>query len=204
MNPMNKIISLVFLTLFTFFSVAQALPTIGEAAPEFKGVDYLNQSHSLAKYHGKIIVLEWLNKDCPFVRKHYDVGHMQKLQKKMTAKGVIWLSFISSGSQKEGFMTPEQASQWMATQQSAATGLILDTDGHIGHRYGAKTTPHMFVIDMAGKVAYMGAIDNKATFNPHDILGAQNYVEDAVDALLKGENVKIKTTQPYGCSIKFS
>lgn len=201
---MNKVYIKIFLIFGFFFSDAQALPKIGETAPEFKKNDCLNVPHSLAKYHGKIIVLEWLNKDCPFVRKHYDGGHMQNLQKKMTAKGIVWLSFVSSGPQKEGFMTPDQANQWITKQQSAATGLILDTDGNIGRRYGAKTTPHMFIIDIAGKVAYMGAIDNKATFNPHDIVGAQNYVEDAVDALLKGQNVTIKTTQPYGCSIKFS
>ncbi len=176
---------------------------VGEKAPDFTGVDANGQSHTLSSYQGKIVVLEWLNHECPFVQKHYNSGHMQKLQKTYTAKGIIWFSIISSAPGKQGYCTPEQARVLTKEKDAAPTAVILDPEGKIGRLYDAKVTPHMFIIDQNGVLVYNGGIDNIRSTNIEDIPKAINYVEQALEEILAGQEVSVKTSQPYGCTVKY-
>jgi hypothetical protein len=174
-------------------------PQIGQPAPA------LDQAHPLSNYKGKILVLEWVNKGCPFVKKHYGSGNMQALQKKYKEKGVAWVGVVSSAKGKEGyFKNAAQAAAWQKEQGALQDALILDPDGEIGQRYGAKATPHMFVIDAQGKLAYKGAIDDKPSADPGDIKSAKNYVAQALDALLAGKRPAVPETKAYGCSVKYA
>lgn len=178
-------------------------PAIGAAAPAFTAVDSNGKSHSLADFKGKYVVLEWLNHGCPYVVKHYESKNMQGLQKEYTAKGVVWLSIISSVPGKQGHSTPAQANEDLAAKGAASTAVLLDEKSDIGRLYGAKTTPHMFVIDPAGNVIYKGAIDDKPTTDTDDIAGATNYVRAALDAAMAGKAVAVAQSKPYGCSVKY-
>lgn len=184
-------------------STAFAAPEVGKAAPDFTAPDTTGKEVHLADLKGKIIVLEWTNPGCPFVRKNYDHGDMQKLQEHYTSKGVQWIRVNSSAKGKEGFQTAEDANTLAKTQKVAATATLLDAEGKIGHLYEAKTTPHMFVIGKDGNIAYMGAIDSIRSADPADIAKADNYVVDALDALLDGKAVKTPSTPPYGCGVKY-
>lgn len=176
---------------------------IGAAAPGFSLPDTLGTSHSLADFRGKVVVLEWLNHDCPFVKKHYDSGNMPALQAKYTAQGVVWLSINSSAPGKQGNYAPEKANELSRQKKSSATAVLLDPDGKVGKAYGAKTTPHMFVIDAAGVLRYAGAIDSVASADPADVAKADNYVAQALDAVLAGKPVVTASTTAYGCSVKY-
>lgn len=178
-------------------------PAIGAAAPAFTAVDSNGKSHNLADFKGKYVVLEWLNHGCPYVVKHYESKNMQGLQKEYTAKGVVWLSIISSVPGKQGHSTPAKANEDLAAKGGASTAVLLDEKSDIGRLYGAKTTPHMFVIDPAGNVIYKGAIDDKPTTDTDDIAGATNYVRAALDAAMAGKPVAMAQTKPYGCSVKY-
>ncbi len=147
-------------------------------------------------------MLEWFNPECPFVEKHYGSGNMQKLQEEFTGKGVVWLTIDSSAPGKEGNLTAEQAEKQITEWKMKSSALLLDPDGKAGQTYGAKNTPHMFIINPEGKVIYAGAIDSKATPNPADIAGSTNYVKVALDESLAGKPVSTATTKPYGCSVK--
>lgn len=201
--------SLYFLTglLVMFFAVstvsANDKATVGETAPEFTLVDSNGNEHSLSDFRGQFVVLEWLNHDCPFVRKFYNVGKMQELQEYYTGKGVVWLSIISSREGEQGHMTPAQINQANADKNVFATAVLIDEPGTVGRMYDARTTPHMFVINPDGVLLYDGAIDNKPTANPADIEGAENYVVAALNAAMNGEPVAVSTTRPYGCSVKY-
>lgn len=195
----------LFLTLLVSCCTysASAL-TIGENAPTFSDVPSAHSKKlSLADYRGKWVVLEWTNKDCPFVRKHYDSGHMQKLQKTYTGKGVIWLSVISSAPGKQGHLDASGAPANLQSQKASPTDVLLDPKGALGKLYGAKTTPHLFVIDPEGKLRYQGAIDSVRSTDPEDIASAQNYISLALEAGLAGRPIETSTTQPYGCSVKY-
>ncbi len=185
-------------------SASMAAATVGEAAPEFSlpGVD--GKTVNLADFKGKTVVLEWFNKDCPFVRKHYDSKNMQNLQKEITGKEVVWLMINSSAEGKEGHETAAAGLETLTKEGAAPTAYLLDADGKVGKLYDAKTTPHMFVIDKEGKLAYAGAIDDKASAYASDIEGAKNYVRAAVDALLAGQTVAEASTKSYGCSVKYA
>jgi hypothetical protein len=148
-------------------------------------------------------VLEWTNPGCPFVKKHYGSGNMQALQKDALSQGIVWLSINSGAPGKEGNLTAEQAKADIAQSKARETAYILDPQGTLGHLYNAKATPHMFVIDTQGKLVYQGAIDNKPTPDPEDIKGADNYVKDAINALLAGKRVAMGQTRAYGCSVKY-
>ena len=178
-------------------------PPVGSAAPDFSVSDSKGKTQSLSQYKGKYVVLEWFNPECPFVKKHYGGGNMQKLQEEFTGKGVVWLSVDSSAPGKEGNLTPEQAEKKMAEWKTHSTALLLDQDGKAGQSYGAKNTPHMFVINPEGKIIYEGAIDSKASPNPADIASSTNYVKAALDEALAGKPVSTATTKPYGCSVKY-
>ena len=176
----------------------------GKPAPAFEVKDIAGKTQSIAKYKGKIVVLEWNNPDCPFVHKQYDSGNMQALQKYATEKGVVWLSVDSGGVGKQGNMTPEQAKEHVAEVKASPSAYILDPEGTLGKLYGAKTTPHMFVIDKNGVLAYQGAIDDKPSADLEDIATAKNYVRAAIDALAAGKSPEVGETRSYGCSVKYA
>jgi peroxiredoxin len=178
-------------------------PPVGGNAPEFSLPDAKGKTHSLADYKGKYVVLEWFNPECPFVKKHYGSGNMQKLQKEFTDKGVVWLTIDSNAPGLEGNMTPEQASNTISSWKTHQTAFLLDPEGKAGRAYGAKNTPHMFVINPEGKIVYEGAIDSKATPNPADIPTSTNYVKAALDEAMSGKPVSNSNTRPYGCSVKY-
>jgi peroxiredoxin len=189
--------------LMTAPAQSQAAPVVGEPAPNFKAVDTNGNEISLSDYKGKNVVLEWSNHECPFVVKHYEPGNMQKLQKPTTDGGDIWITIVSSAEGKQGSTTPEQANQVMKDVGAHSTARILDPSGDIGKLYAAKTTPHMFVIDKEGVLAYAGAIDSDTGFSSAGIKGATNYVMAALDDLNAGQPVKVASTKPYGCSVKY-
>ena len=180
------------------------LATIGQPAPNFtlQGAD--GKTHSLADYKGKFVVLEWTNPQCPFVHKFYDSGTMQALQKKETAQGVVWLRINSSAEGHEGYQTAADLTSYIKDHHVAATQSLLDPDGAVGHSYGARTTPHMFVINSAGVLVYAGGIDNKPSTNPDDIASATNYVTTALSEAMAGKPVTTPTARPYGCSVKYA
>lgn len=196
-----KTMSMVAVMAVGFLAGATALAE--QAAPAFTLTDVNGTEHSLAQYAGRIVVLEWTNYDCPFVKKFYSVGAMQTLQETYTAKGVVWLSVCSSAAGKQGNFTRAQWQERMEKSGVKATAVLLDEGGKVGQAYGAKNTPHMFVIDKAGKLVYQGAIDDKRSTNPADIEGARNYVKEALKALHEGNPVEVAETKPYGCSVKY-
>jgi len=199
--------------LFATFLVAAALavvaapvlaePEVGKPAPAFSAVGSDGKTYDLASYAGKFVVLEWLNHGCPFVKKHYGGGNMQSLQKEYTAKGVVWLSIISSAPGKQGHSTAEQAAAAIKEHGAAPTAVLLDQSGAVGKLYDAKTTPHMFIIDPKGTLIYAGAIDDQPSFDPESLANAKNYVRAALDEALAGQPVTTATTKAYGCSVKY-
>lgn len=192
-------VTLLFINAAAFADEA----VVGEAAPDFTATDTNNQAHSLSGYQGKIVVLEWFNHGCPFVKKYYNSKKMQGLQKAYTNKGVIWLSICSSAPGKQGYQTVEQANLTVTEKKIAATGIILDSEGEIGKKYGAKTTPHMFVIDTQGVLVYNGAIDDKPSTKQNDLETAHNYVKAALEEIMAEKAVTAATSVPYGCSVKY-
>jgi peroxiredoxin len=178
-------------------------PAVGTNAPDFSLTDSKGKTQSISQYKGKYVVLEWFNPDCPFVKKHYGSGNMQKLQEEFTGKGVVWLTVDSSAPGLEGYLTADQANAKMAEWKTKQSALILDPDGKVGRTYGAKNTPHMFVINPEGKIVYEGAIDSKATPNPSDIANSTNYVKVALEESMGGKPVSNANTKPYGCSVKY-
>jgi peroxiredoxin len=184
-------------------SVAAHAVHVGDAAPDFTGTDSNGKTHKLSEYRGKYVVLEWTNNGCPFTQKHYESGNMQSLQKDWTAKGVVWLTVLSSAPGEQGYMTATQENGYLGKVNAAPTAALLDPTGAIGHEYAAKTTPHMFVIDPSGKLIYAGAIDDHATTDPGDIKSSKNYVSAALTEAMAGQQVATASTRPYGCSVKY-
>lgn len=176
---------------------------VGQPAPDFTLRDSAGKTRSLGEFKGKVVVLEWVNPECPFVKKHYGSGNMQKLQKTYAAKGVAWLTVNSSAPGKQGHLTPATAGAFVKEQGAAPTAILLDPEGQTGRAYGAKTTPHMYVIDGQGKLVYAGAIDDKPSTDPDDIPGARSYIAESLDALLSGKPITTASTTPYGCSVKY-
>lgn len=175
----------------------------GKLAPDFTLPSSGGKKVSLSDFKGKTVVLEWLNHGCPFVRKHYDSGNIPNLQKEFTGKGIVWLSVISSAPGKQGHSTPEQAEKEKKKYGSSATAILLDEKGEVGRMYGAKTTPHMYVIDPKGVLVYQGAIDDKPTTDEEDLKTATNYVRDALASVAQGKQVKVAQTKAYGCGVKY-
>lgn len=181
----------------------QAEVTTGAAAPDFTLTDTSGTSHNLSDFKGKVVVLEWVNHGCPFVVKHYSPGNMQGLQADYTSKGVVWLSICSSAEGKQGYYTAEGWQKLNAEKGGKATAILLDPEGTVGKLYGAKTTPHMYVINAEGTLVYQGAIDDKPSTDSDDIPGAKNYVKAALDEVLAGKPVTTGQTKPYGCGVKY-
>ena len=180
-----------------------AAAAVGQPAPAFSALDTFGKPVSLADFKGKTVVLEWVNPGCPFVRKHYDSANMQATQKNAVAKGAVWLAINSTHAGASDYMAPAALAGWMKDKGAAASATLMDADGKVGRAYGARTTPHMYVIDPKGTLVYAGAIDSKPTANPADIKTATNHVNQAVAELTAGKPVSQAVTQAYGCSIKY-
>jgi peroxiredoxin len=195
---------LVFGVLALSAGAALAGVEVGQPAPDFSLPDTNGQNHQLSQYKGKWVVLEWYQPDCPFVRKHYGSGNMQALQKEFTAKGVVWLSINSSAPGQEGNYPADKLNEIASSQGVARTALLLDPEGKVGHAYGAKTTPDMYIINPEGKLVYEGAIDSKPTTAVADLKTATNYVRVALDDSMTGKSVPQTVTRPYGCSVKYA
>ena len=182
---------------------ALAAPTVGQPAPAFVAVDSKGQQHKLADLKGKVVVLEWTNHECPYVKKHYGASNMQNLQKQAKAAGVVWLSVISSAPGEQGHVDGAKADELTASRQAAPTAVLLDPQGTIGKAYDARTTPHMYVIDAKGILRYAGGIDSIASAKPADIEKAEPLFKKAMESVVKGENVAQAVTRPYGCNVKY-
>lgn len=176
----------------------------GAPAPDFTATDSTGKAVTLSALKGKTVVLEWTNDGCPYVRKHYGTDTMQKLQRDATAKGVVWLSVISSAPGQQGYATGLEADKLTQERKAAPTAVLLDPKGDLGRLYGASTTPHMFVIEPKGTIAYAGGIDDKPSSNPETIKPARPFVREALDALAAGQPVKTASARPYGCSVKYA
>ena len=186
------------------FTLTALAARVGDPAPDFTGTDSNGQTHKLSDYHGKFVVLEWTNNGCPYTQKHYNSGNMQSLQKEWTAKGVVWLTILSSAPGAQGYMTAPDENAYISKVHADPTAAILDPTGAIGREYSARTTPHMFVIDPSGKLIYAGAIDDHATTDPDDIKSSKNYVSEALNEAMAGKPVATASTRPYGCSVKYA
>ena len=197
----SYIIILAVSVLIPVLSFAEV--QIGELAPDFTLTDSNEQQRSLSEFAGKYIVLEWFNPECPFVRKHYDSGNMQGLQEKYTAEDIVWLSIDSSADGNQGYLTTADAKQFIEEKSVSSTAVLLDPQGKVGKLYGAKTTPHMFIIDPQGKLVYQGAIDDVSSADADDIPNAKNYVGETLDLALSGKSITGFATKSYGCSVKY-
>jgi hypothetical protein len=175
----------------------------GAAAPDFSLRDVAGKERKLSEFKGKTVVLEWTNPNCPFVKKHYGSNNMQQLQSAAGAKGVVWLTVNSTSKSHPDYMEPAALAKWQSEGKASPTAHLVDTDGKVGQLYGAKTTPHMWVIDPTGKVAFAGGIDDKRSANPADIAGARNHVKLALDEMGAGKPVSVASAQPYGCTVKY-
>lgn len=199
---MNKLITSI-LGLAALITASPAAPQTGQSAPDFTLTDSDGKTHKLSDFSGKVVVLEWLNHGCPFVKKHYDSGNMQKLQKKYTGEGVVWLSIVSSAPGKQGHMSPTETNKAKSEKGSAATAILIDEDGKVGKLYDAKVTPELFIVGKDGKLLYAGAIDDKKSTDPADVSGAKNFVAQALDEVLAGKPVSQPSSTAYGCSVKY-
>lgn len=203
---MSKTFNILFLVVALtagMFANSFAQVENGKAAPNFTLKDSNGNDVALSRYQGKFVVLEWLNYDCPFVRKHYNSGNMQNLQKTYTGKGVTWLSIISSAPDQQGYYEAVDVNRLSVEKKASPTAVLLDPTGQVGKLYGAQTTPHMFVIDPEGILVYQGAIDDIRSTNPDDAARARNYVSAALDEAMAGKPVSTPSTKSYGCSVKY-
>jgi peroxiredoxin len=182
---------------------ALAEPQIGKAAPNFKLKDASGRIVTLSDYRGKTVVLEWNNPECPFVKKHYDSGNMQKTQAAAAKDGVVWLTINSSAPGKQGHVSGAQAKSVIAALRAQPSAYLLDPKGVVGKGYSAKTTPHMYVINPRGTLVYNGGIDDKPTKRKEDIQRARNHVLAALGELKAGKSVSVPTSRPYGCAVKY-
>ena len=200
MNPnLSRLLFLVLLLISSAHAVK-----VGESAPDFQATDSNGQVHKLSQYRGKFVVLEWHNNGCPYTRKHYESGNMQRLQREWTGKGVAWFSIISSAPGQQGYVTAQEENNYLKQMQASPSGALLDPQGDVGRLYSARTTPHMFVVNPEGMLVYDGAIDDKATTDQADIPTAKNYVSQALEEAMANKPVSVPTSHPYGCSVKYA
>jgi len=188
---------------FLMGTAAHAAPAVGQKAPDFVAMDTSGKQHRLSDFAGKFVVLEWTNPGCPFVRKHYGSGNMPATQKAATAKGAVWLAVNSTERAASDYLKPAALAGWMKEQGAAPTATLMDEDGVIGQAYGARTTPHMFIIDPKGVLVYAGGIDSIASSRPDDIKTATNYVSQALGEVYGGKPISAASTKAYGCSVKY-
>jgi len=206
-NPQLSRLSCLLASLLVSVAVLPAIAQgvhVGAPAPDFTATDSNGKSESLDQFHGKYVVLEWHNQGCPYTKKHYVSGNMQSLQKEWTAKGVVWLTVISSAPGEQGYVTASEENSYLSKMHATPTAALLDSNSKVARLYSAKTTPQMVVIDPAGKLIYDGAIDDRPTSDPEDIKGAKNYLNEALSAAMAGKPVPTPYTRPYGCSVKYA
>ncbi|MCC7268633.1 MAG: redoxin family protein [Caulobacteraceae bacterium] len=187
-----------------FAGQARAAPAIGQPAPAFAAADADGKVRTLDEFKGRTVVLEWTNQGCPYVKKHYNSGNMQALQKSATDDGVVWLTLISSAPGEQGHLDAAGARAWKARASAGSSAVLLDPQGRVGRAYDARTTPHMYVIDKVGTLVYMGGIDDKPTSDLADIKAARNYVVAALGDVKAGRPVAEAVTRPYGCNVKYA
>jgi peroxiredoxin len=200
---MNKLGIAAAMVVAAVLAVPAQAARVGDKAPDFAATDSNGVQRTLSQFAGKYVVLEWHNNGCPFVRKQYNSGNMQKLQKEWTTRGVVWLTVISSAPGKQGYVTAAEENGYLKQMNAVPTAALLDPAGSLGHLYDAKTSPHMFVIDPAGTLIYNGAIDDQPTPDPASVPGAKNYVAQALTEAMAGKAVSVSTSRPYGCSVKY-
>jgi peroxiredoxin len=177
---------------------------LGKAAPAFSALDSNGKTWSLADLKGKVVVLETMNQDCPYVRKHYNATNMQTQQREAAAKGVIWLIVASSAQGEQGYVTAAQANEFVQKRSAAPAAFLLDPQSRIARAYGATVTPHMYIVDASGVLVYRGGIDSIPSSNQADIPKAKQYVRVALDEVLAGKPVSEASTRPYGCTLKYA
>jgi len=202
--PLRRRAVLGFALAAMIAAPAAAQPQLGQPAPAFSALDADGRTRTLAEFRGRTVVLEWTNNGCPYVGKHYNSGNMQSLQRQAAKDGVVWLTVISSAPEMQGHLTAAQAKLWKAKVKAAPAAVLLDADGRVGRAYDARTTPHMFVVDPAGRLAYMGGIDDRPSSEPESLKGARNYVAAALADLKAGRPVAQAVTRPYGCGVKYA
>ena len=186
-----------------FAPLALAAATVGQPAPAFTATDVTGKPVSLADFKGRHVVLEWVNPGCPYVQKHYGAANMQGTQKAATDQGVVWLAVSTTARDHVDYKAPADLAAWMKSNKAAATATLMDPDGTVGRAYGARTTPHLYIVNPVGTLVYAGAIDSKPTANPGDIAGATNHVKQALAESITGKPVSVASTRPYGCSVKY-
>jgi cytochrome oxidase Cu insertion factor (SCO1/SenC/PrrC family) len=195
--------SLLSLALAAALPPAFAAPSVGQPAPDFRLKDASGKAVKLSDFRGKYVVLEWTNPGCPYVRKHYDSGNMAATQQDASARGVVWLSVNSTGKDSGDYLEPAQLVAWQQQRKMQPTATLMDEEGTAGKAYGARTTPHMYMVDPQGRLVYAGGIDSIPSSNPDDIRRAVNYVRQAVAEAAAGKPISAATTRAYGCSIKY-
>ncbi|RYD42378.1 MAG: redoxin domain-containing protein [Verrucomicrobiaceae bacterium] len=196
--------SILLTSIVSAFALVSAhAQEVGKDAPQFSAKNLKGDTVSLAEQRGKVVVLEWVNFDCPFVKKHYSSGNMGKLQEKYTGDGVVWITINSSAEGKQGHLEPSKMAERASSEGNKASQFVLDTDGTVGKAYDAKVTPHMFIIDKEGKLAYNGAMDSKKTTENADVESADKYFVKALDAVIAGKEVENAKNEPYGCGVKY-
>lgn len=195
--------TILSLAVVAFTQLAPRVP-VDSGAPAFSAVDDRGRSRSLADFRGKYVVLEWHEKGCPYVAKHYRSGNLQALQKKWMDRGAVWLLLNSSAEGTHSYLTPDESQAYFASLKSSPTAVLLDPKGTVGKLYGVTTALHMVVIDPAGKVVYNGAIDDQPKTEASSLTGATNYVDRALTALFAGQPVSPATTTPYGCEVHYA
>ena len=198
-----RTIMISVLAVFGLSVTSVAAVQVDQPAPDFTLNSAAGSTVSLSDYQGQTVVLEWTNHDCPYVQKHYDSDNMQSLQRKYAAKDVVWLSIISSAPGKQGYVDAETANQLTSSRNASPAHVLFDPEGTVGRQYGARTTPHMYLIDKEGTLRYAGGIDSIKSANPADIAKATNYVDEGLTSLLGGQAIAKKTSSPYGCSVKY-
>ena len=195
--------SLIAASFLAVSFAAHAAPSVGQPAPDFSLRDASGKTVKLSDFRGKHVVLEWTNPGCPYVRKHYDSGNMPATQKEALGKGVVWLAINSTEKSSHDYQEPVKLVAWLKERQSQPTALLMDEEGTAGKAYGARTTPHMYIVDPQGRLAYAGGIDSIPSSNPDDIKKAVNYVRQGLNEALAGKAISVAATRPYGCSIKY-
>ena len=198
---MTRWIAAPLLALST--SLAAAAAVVGQPAPAFSATDTAGTAVKLSDFKGRHVVLEWVNPGCPYVQKHYGAGNMQATQKGAIDQGVVWLTVNTTARDHADYKSPAEMAAWMKAQKAAASATLMDSDGTLGRAYGARTTPHLYLINPAGTLVYAGAIDSRPTANPADIAGATNHVKVALSESLAGKPPSAPSTRPYGCSVKY-
>ncbi|AOO80483.1 thioredoxin family protein [Bosea vaviloviae] len=197
-------LALAGLSLSAGSVLAQGAAKIGQPAPAFQAVDADGKTRNLSEFAGKTVILEWTNADCPYVRKHYNSATMQTLQKDMAKEGIVWLSVVSSPVGEQGYVEGSAAKELTAKRDAAPAAVLLDPNSKVARAYGATTTPHMYIVDPKGTLAYMGAIDDKPSSNPASLNGAKSYVRQAVAELKAGKPISEAATKSYGCAVKYA